>query len=89
MKISFNQKTTNKEEENGESRFKDEKQKLTIWGSRYDNYEKESPDYKEMRKIFHGHSLTGTVTRPTSATECTGVPTNGNVAGVTSGISFI
>ena len=54
MEISFNQKTTNKEEENGESRIKEEKQKLTICGSRYDNYEEESPDYKEMRMIFHG-----------------------------------
>ena len=42
-----------------------------------------------MRRIFHGLSLTGTDTRPTFATECAVVVTNGNVAGVTSGVSFV
>ena len=43
-----------------------------------------------MRRIFHGNSLTGAVTRPTFATECVGVLTNGKVAGVTlSGVPFV
>ena len=82
MESSFNQKTTDKEQENGESRIKGEKQKLTIWEGRYDNYKEKSLDYKEMREIFHGHSLTGTVTSQTFATKCAGVLSNGNVAGV-------
>ena len=82
MESRFKEKATDKEQENGESKIKEEKQKLTIWEGRYGNYKEKSPDYKEMRKIFHGHSLRGTVTRPTFATECAGVLTNGNVAGV-------
>ena len=89
MEIPLNQKTTDKEQENGESRIKEEKQKLAIWEGRYDNYREESPDNKEMRRVFHGHSLTGTVTRQTFPSECAGVLTNGNVAGITSGVSFV
>ena len=60
------------------------KKKPTIWEGISDICKEERPDCKRIRRIFYGHWLTGTVTRPTFATESVGVLTNGKVAGVTS-----
>ena len=84
MESCFKEKTS--EQRRGILRVKNEledKEKPLIWEGISDIGKEERPDYKRIRRIFPGHSLTGTVTRPTFAAECVGVLTNGKVAGVT------